>query len=209
MLGYEEPILSEMRAILNPALSTEGVLRAAQEHRLVIAVNKKAKGEGPRASQFMKTVLRSFLRRSQLVARKKEKAKSGRVYVSSTPKGFWGPYKIYTDYLSFAWMAKMPNAVFFKDGVALHAGSESSYSDLGTTAPGGCIRLRLETSKMIREKIMDMGLGRQPRQNKIAQEDKGRNRITQNSVSVKSISRQTGKLVGPMVKAWDTVIIIY
>ena len=103
----------------------------------------------------------------------------------------------------------MPNAVFFIGGIAVHATGTSHYPELGTRASGGCVRTKLEISKLIREKVMETGRGSQAGQFKMVKESEGRNRITNNMVVVDKINRQTGDIVNGKLNSWDTVIVVY
>lgn len=209
MTPASEYYMNEMNAILTPGLNSEGVARAVQSHRLVIAVNKAAKGPGAQTLTMYENGVEILKQKISTGREKQEKAKSGRTYFSTTPKGFFRPKSIYRDYLSYTWNAPMPNAVFIVGGIALHATTASHYAELGTRASGGCVRLLLETSKFIREKVMDTGKGSQPGQYKVVNEAKGRNIITGNSVPVDAIDRNTGDMLNAKVNSWDTVVIIY
>lgn len=209
MTPIEEYMMSEMKATLTPGLNSEGVARAVRNHRLVIAINKAAKGPNAQTLTMYENGVEILKEKISTGREKQENSKSGRVYFSTTPKGFFRTTKIYRDYMSHTWQAEMPNAVFFVGGIALHATGKASYPDLGTRASGGCVRLKLEESKIIREKIMDTGMGSQPGQYKIVNEGKGRNRITNNTVSVDQINRNTGNILNAKINSWDTVIIVY
>lgn len=207
MTPVEDYVMTEMKAALTPGLSKEGVLEAAQRHRLVIAVNKAAKGPEAQTLTMFENGVEIFKEKISTGRERQEKAKSGRVYISTTPKGFFRPTKMYRDYLSYTWNAPMPNAVFFIGGIAIHATTKSHYKELGTRASGGCVRTILETSKMIREKVMETGRG--VNNFSILAEAKGRNRIANNMVSVDQLSRHTGDILNAKVNSWDTVIIVY
>lgn len=209
MAPIEAYMMAEMDASVNPNLNSAGVARAVRSHRLVIAVNKAATGPEAQTLTMYENGTEILKQKISTGREKEEKAKSGRIYFSSTPKGFFRPTKIYKDYLSYTWNAPMPNAVFFNGGVALHATSPSHYAELGTRASGGCVRLLLETSQFIREKVMETGMGSQPGQYKIVKEDEGRNMIAKNTVKVDAIQRQTGDLLNSKINSWDTVIIVY
>lgn len=209
MTPIEQAVMTEMNAVLTPGLNSEGVARAVQSHRLVIAVNKAAKGPGAQTMTIYENGVEILKQKISTGREKTEKAKSGRVYLSTTPKGFFRPTKMYKDYLSYTWNAPMPNAVFFIGGIAIHATTKSHYAELGTRASGGCVRTLLETSALVRAKVMDSGRGSQPGQFKVAAEAKGRNIITQNTVAVDQISRQTGDILNAKVNSWDTVIVVY
>lgn len=209
MIPVEEYILLEMNAATTPGLNSAGVAQAVRNHRMVIAINKATKG--PDAQTMTMYENGSVILREKISTgrEKEEKAKSGRVYVSTTPKGFFRPTKIYKDYLSYTWNAPMPNAVFFIGGIAIHATGTSSYAQLGTRASGGCIRTKLETSQFVRTKVMDTGTGSRPGQFEIEKEAEGRNRIRKNSVSVDKLDRYSGDMLNEQVISWDTVIIVY
>lgn len=143
-----------------------------------------------------------------------ETAKSGRKYVSTTPKGFFRPQRVYTMYYSNTWKADMPNAIFMcptfqkECGIAIHATTESHYAELGTRASGGCVRTRQEISKQLREIVMDSGRGSAPGQFSTVTESHRRWKVTNNSVSVDNLERFSGSLTGK-INSWDTVIVVY
>jgi hypothetical protein len=209
MSPIEVYMMAEMDATLSPDLNREGVARAVQSHRLVIAVNKASMGRGAQTLTMYENGVEILREKISTGRERQETAKSGRVYFSNTPKGFFRPTKMYQDYLSYAWNAPMPNAVFFVGGIALHATTKSHYAELGTRASGGCVRLVHETSQFLRQKIMDTGKGRWPWQFKLSKEAEGRNRILNNSIVVDEIDRQQGVLLNEKIKSWDTVIIVY
>jgi hypothetical protein len=209
MMPIEEYVMSEMKAVVTPGLNSEGVDRAVQNHRVVIAVNKAAKGPEAQTLRLFENGVEILKEKISTGREKEEKAKSGRVYFSTTPKGFFRPTKIYRDYMSYTWQAPMPNAVFFIGGIAVHATGTSHYPELGTRASGGCVRTKLEISKLIREKIMDSGRGSAAGQFKILNESEGRNRIINNLVEVNQVDRKTGDVLEQKIKSWDTVVIVY
>jgi hypothetical protein len=209
MMPIEDYVVSEMKAVLTPGLNSQGVARAAQTHRMVIAINKAAKGPEAQTMTIFENGVEILKEKISTGREKEEKAKSGRTYFSTTPKGFFRPTMVYRDYMSYTWQAPMPNAVFFVGGIAIHATGTSYYKDLGTRASGGCVRTKLEVSKLIREKVMDTGRGSQPGQFKVVKESEGRNRITNNTVVVDQISRNTGDILNAKVNSWDTVIVVY
>jgi hypothetical protein len=195
-----------MKSAVVNTVTNANLSRAIQSHRLVIAINKKASGSGAQnlamyenGAEVLNTVV-STGKEVQVTA------KSGKVYVSTTPVGFFRPTSMYRDYHSYAWDAPMPNAVFFVGGIAIHATGESNYKFLGTRASGGCVRTKLEESKIIREKIMETGRGQDFR---IVNEGKGRNRVVGNSVKVDGIARSSGDMLNTKVESWDTVIVVY
>jgi hypothetical protein len=209
MTSLEDYLLSEMSATITPGLNKEGVARAVQSHRYVIAINKAAKGKEAQTLRYFENGVEILKEKISTGREKEEKAKSGRIYFSTTPKGYFRPTKIYKDYMSYTWKAPMPNSVFIVGGIALHATDKSQYKALGTRASGGCIRTTMEISKFIREKVMESGKGHLPGQYEIMQESQGRNLITKNSVLVDKINKQTGDIINGKINSWDTVVIVY
>ena len=100
MTPVETFLFSEMRAVLTPGLSSEGVLRAAQSHRLVIGINKAKEGPTAQTLTMYENGVEILREKISTGREKEEKAKSGRIYFSSTPKGYFRPTKLYTDYMS-------------------------------------------------------------------------------------------------------------
>lgn len=206
MTPVEVAPLQKMKMIINNFESTAGVERAVRSHQLVIVVNKKPSGTGAQTLTMYENG--SEILHTNISTGKEERvqSKSGRVYVSTTPVGFFRPTKVYKDYLSYTWNAPMPNSVFFVGGIAIHATGEANYQYLGTRASGGCVRTKLADSKFIREKVMSSGRGQDF---KIVNESKGRNRIANNSVSVDGIARYSGAPLNTKLDSWDTVIIVH
>lgn len=202
--------------------SQEDIARAIESNRLVIVVNKQAKGTGAQMltvyeNGVVKPLLEDgVLKNSVKIStgrEKKEKAKSGRIYISTTPVGFFRPERVYTMYYSNTWKADMPNAVFFcskfgsQCGIATHATTKSHYAELGTRASGGCVRTKLEVSKQLREIVMNTGLG--IANYKKVTESYRRDKVTGNAVSVDNVDRKTGAMTGEKVMAWDTLIVVH
>ena len=199
------------------ANSTGGIEKAAEstlndvisENRVVIVINKASRGA---EAQTLKVIENGVEVMNVKVSTGKEErvtATSGRTYVSTTPKGFFRPTKMYKDYLSYTWNAPMPNAVFFIGGIAIHATGTSNYSKLGTRASGGCVRTTLEDSLKIRELVMESGKGSAAGNYVVAREAAGRNIIKGNSVMVPAISKTTGLKSSDNVDSWETVIHVH
>ncbi len=68
-----------------------------------------------------------------------EKAKSGRIYRTTTPIGYFRPTKLEEKHYSYTWKADMPHTVFFIGGIAIHGSTH--VDQLGKRASGGCVRL--------------------------------------------------------------------
>lgn len=209
MAPSEAFFMNEIESIVNPHLTKDGVLRAANSHRLVIAVNKANSGPDAQTLTMYENGVESLRVKVSTGREKEEIAVSGRKYFSTTPKGYFRPQKIYRDYLSYTWNAPMPNAVFIIGGIALHATTKSHFAELGKRASGGCIRLTPEVSLTIRQKIMETGRGNRPGDYVVVNESEGRNRILKNVVKVDALERQTGDFLNEKINSWDTVVIVY
>lgn len=79
-------------------------------------------------------------------------------YCSITPKGEFTVEKLRELYLSSSWLKKddsgeysegvsMPHAIFFKEGIAIHAVNQENIKKLGTKASGGCVRVDPKLAK--------------------------------------------------------------
>lgn len=205
--------------------SQEDIEKVVNSHKQVIVVDKSAKGQTLRVYRDGEIVklneltLNKVTKKEELIAKEfvkistgKEttvKGKSGRTYVATTPIGFFRPTMVYKMYYSGTWSADMPNAVFFRGGVAIHSTSVSHYKELGTRDSGGCVRTRLEVSKQIRELVMQTGKGDQAGNFKIVNESHHRDRVTNNTVSVDAIARMSGAMTGGKLNSWDTIIVVH
>lgn len=191
------------------APSAAALKNLLQNHRVVIVVNKAASGPGAQTMTIYENEAQVF---STKVSTGKEElvtSTSGKTYVTTTPNGYYRPYKMYTDYMSYTWKAPMPNAVFLVGGIAIHATGKSNYAKLGSRASGGCVRTTLEDSKLVRETVMNTGRGSAPGNYVIKRESADRNIITGNMVSVSAISKFDGSKTGKMINSWDTVVLVH
>jgi len=178
-------------------------------NKVVIVINKAARGTGAQTLKLYESGVEVMSTKVSTGKEERVVSTSGRTYISTTPKGFFRPTKMYTDYLSYTWNAPMPNAVFFIGGIAIHATGTSNYSKLGSRASGGCVRTTLEDSKKIREIVMESGKGSAPGNYVIAREAAGRNIIRGNSLMVPAISKATGLKSQGTINSWDTVIHVH
>lgn len=146
-LSEDEPRLSS---------TPEDIRRA----RLVAVINKSSIGS---TSQLMRVYLDGQLIHEWEVSTGREKletAKSGKVYRTTTPVGYFRPYKIELNHYSNTWKADMPHAVFFNGGIAVHA--TTHVEDLGKRASGGCIRLAPQNAKTFFQLVKSVGLNQVP-----------------------------------------------
>lgn len=223
--------------------SQEDIENVIKSHKQVIVINKAATGkEAQSLSVYQDGQIKPLMEKKSITKtvngkkvtetieefkesvkissgrEKDEKAKSGREYFSTTPKGFFRPQRVYKMYYSNTWKADMPNAIFincsrndfYKEcGIAIHATSASHYPELGKRDSGGCVRTRLEVSEQLRKLVMSTGLGYEPGRFEIRNEGYRRDRIIKNQVPVDLVSRDSGDIVNKTVNAWDTVIVVY
>lgn len=156
--------------------------------RLVAIINKSPMGS---TSQVMKVYLDGTLIQEWDVSTGREKletAKSGKVYRTTTPVGYFRPSKIELNHYSNTWKADMPHAVFFNGGIAVHA--TTHIEDLGKRASGGCVRLAPENAKKFYQLVKSVGFNLVPK-------------IDRNG---KTALDQQGNPV--MTKNWDVLIIV-
>lgn len=219
----------------------EDIAKVIQSHRQVIVINKAVSGPDAQTLRVYlngeikplletsiikkiidgKTVKEEISQAKDFVLvstgrEKDEKAKSGRTYFSTTPKGFFRPQRLYEMYYSNTWKADMPNAIFIncsrydfskECGIAIHATSESYYPALGKRDSGGCIRTRHEVSKQLRELVMETGKGIE--NYSIKNEGFRRTKIINNSIVTDLVNRDSGSIQNKKINSWDTVIVVY
>jgi hypothetical protein len=142
--AYDETMSADMESIMElDSTATERGFYSSPEdiHRakVVIIINKASAGS---TAQLMRVYVDGELTYEWKVStgrEKVEKAKSGRVYLTTTPVGYFRPTRLVANYHSNTWKADMPHAVFFIGGVAIHASTH--IEQLGQRASGGCVRL--------------------------------------------------------------------
>lgn len=186
-----------------------------RQNRVVVLVNKSASGDGAQTLVLYKDGIEVMRTKVSTGSEKMVRSTSGRRYLSTTPFGFYRPFKMYTDYLSYTWLSGMPNSVFFYEGIAIHATSQSHYAQLGTRASGGCVRMTLDDSKKVREFVMEGGKGSGVGQYVVRREEYKRNRIYNNSIQVAQVDSLLGEFLKDnkgnliMQDSWDALIVIF
>ena len=148
-----------------------------KEFRYVIVVNKANSGS---EAQTIKVFEYGQLIRTEKVStgrdafeRKGEhhsKADSWTV----TPTGYYVPNYLDIDHRSsayggrFSWLTggtKMPFAIFFNGGIALHEAPKGTESQLGTEASGGCVRLPPSLASDLFARVQETEGAKNPRFN--------------------------------------------
>jgi hypothetical protein len=177
---------------------------------IVIAVNKKASGQGSQTLKVFQEGIEVYETKVSTGTETRVTSTSGKSYVTTTPLGNYRPTKIYKDYLSYTWNAPMPHSIFFVGGIAIHATGKSNYSKLGSRASGGCVRVTLEDSEYLYNLVLGTGLPTYV----IRREANGRNRVNNGSIQVAQVSKERDEFVtrsgNPvMVQSWDTIIKVY
>ena len=84
-----------------------------------------------------------------------ETTPSGSYELTDTPSGTFRVRKMVKDYVSKTWKAKMPFAIFFNRGIAIHATSD--VAELGQPASGGCVRLELANAETLWNLVRSVG----------------------------------------------------
>lgn len=187
MIVDSQPLPEESAA---PAIQPGDTGRA----RIVVVINKAASGSGAQTMLVYrdgKPVGDAFGRTAWPVStgrEKRETAKNGDVYRTTTPVGYFRPTQLVKLHISKKWKAEMPNAVFFIGGIAIHG--TGAVDQLGKRASGGCVR----THKANAEKLF-----------KLIQSTAG--------ASVRKILRDGRDAVGKdgapvTIRAYDTLIIV-
>lgn len=146
----EENTVYDLTPLTQPIVHTPEDINRAE---VVIIINKSEKGA---TAQRMSVYKNGELLHRYKVSTGREKlevAKSGREYRTTTPQGYFRPTYMERDHFSETWEAHMEYSTFFIGGVAIHATTPDHYSQLGTRASGGCVRLKYDHAKKIYELI--------------------------------------------------------
>lgn len=222
--GYLDSLANE-RALTS---AEEALKIAPRVPKLVLVVNKAQKGEA-KSAQTLKVFKRvksadgvySFeLLKTLKVStgtEKEKKTTSGRIYIASTPDGFYRPQSAYQFYESNTFVgANMDFAVFFEGGNAFHSTTPANYKDLGSRASGGCVRLKREEAEWVNAQVLETGKPSNyvlQDQSMSASDGSGRKvkrvRYTQGNIEVFGLYRSNGVLYNEdTVDLWNTVVVI-
>ncbi|MBC7714709.1 MAG: L,D-transpeptidase [Rhizobacter sp.] len=124
-----------------------------KEFRYVVVVNKAVKGsekQSVKVFEYGQLITTDKVSTGRDAFEKKGEHHSKHDSWSVTPTGFYSPDYLDIDHKSssyggrFSWLVggvKMPFAIFFNGGIALHQAPKGTEGQLGTNASGGCIRL--------------------------------------------------------------------
>ena len=164
VLQTEDQSMIESAADLTPSEVGVLLVNPNDPHRakVVAVINKSNQGS---TAQVMKVyvdgiaLLDSFGTEDWKISsgrEKREKAKNGDVYNTTTPVGYFRPQRLELLHESKKWKAEMPHAVFFYGGIATHA--TTHIHDLGKRASGGCVRLHPKNAKKFYDLIHAMGI---------------------------------------------------
>ncbi|MGZ3769385.1 MAG: L,D-transpeptidase [Bdellovibrio sp.] len=147
------------------------------EYPIVVIVNKSASGYGAQTAQVYENGTLTNEWKVSTGREKWEVSKSGRFYLTTTPKGYFYPYTLIKDHWSQTWEANMEFSVFFNGGIAIHATVPANYEHLGTRASGGCVRLNRDNAQYLFERVSQVGKGLVPvihKNGKVARDRRGR-----------------------------------
>jgi hypothetical protein len=188
-IGYDE-LNSSIISV--SALEDEKLLVASPEDfqraKVVVVINKATTGS---TAQKMRVYMDGSLEHEWLVStgrEQMEKAKSGRVYRTTTPIGYYRPTVLEENHFSYTWKSNMPHSVFFIGGVAIHG--TTLLEQLGKRASGGCVRLAPENAETLYNIIQSAGIKEVPTMDREG----------------KIVLDQDGNPV--MQLTWDTLIIV-
>jgi lipoprotein-anchoring transpeptidase ErfK/SrfK len=144
--------------------SVEAASKTAVAPRLVITVHKSIYAASHGAQkQFLSVALDGKVIHNFPCSTAKERrvvSPSGRVYYARTPSGTFPVTHMDKNYYSRTWKVRMPFAVFFHGGVAIHATSPSHYAELGKPASGGCVRLGRTNAQTVYDLVTQVGASR-------------------------------------------------
>lgn len=132
--------------------------------KLVIIINKSDRGSTAQTlrvfweGQPVPDAQGNLLWKISTGREKKETAKSGKVYVTTTPVGYFRPIWMTKLHRSKTWHSDMPYSIFFFGGIATHGTKKTS--TLGKKRDsGGCIRLSIPDAKKLYELTVSAGRG--------------------------------------------------
>lgn len=133
-----------------------------REYPIVVIVNKKAFGYGAQRAQIYEHGILTAEWKVSTGREQWEVSRSGRFYFTTTPVGYFYPYSLIRYHWSQTWDALMEFSVFFNGGIALHATTPSHYSQLGSRASGGCVRLHRTNAQYLFDRVKQEGRGLVP-----------------------------------------------
>lgn len=148
-----------------------------KEFRYVVVVNKAETGK---EAQTIKVYEYGQLIRQEKVSTGRDKfEKKGENHAKNdswtvTPTGYYTPTFLSKDHRSsayggaFSWLVggtKMPFAIFFNGGIALHEAPKGTEGKLGKKASGGCVRLPSSLASDLFSRIQETQGAKNPRFN--------------------------------------------
>ncbi|MGZ3788393.1 MAG: L,D-transpeptidase [Bacteriovorax sp.] len=146
-----------------------------KEFHYVVVVNKAESGkeaQSIKVYEFGKMIIESKVSTGRDEYERAGEHHSKRDAWSVTPTGYYTPTYLDKDHRSTAyggkWSrifggAKMPYAIFFNDGIALHQAPKGTESQLGTNASGGCVRLSSAVAPELFERVSETSGARNPK----------------------------------------------
>ncbi len=146
-----------------------------KEFRYVIVVNKANEGSEKQTIKVFE--YGNLIRKEKVSTGRDGFEKKGENHAKAdswtvTPTGFYTPDFLSKDHRSsayggrFSWLTggtKMPFAIFFNGGIALHEAPKGTESMLGKKASGGCVRLPNTLSSDIFYRIQETEGAKNPR----------------------------------------------
>lgn len=215
-------VVSELEHRARVEYDTTGVATAKELNQLpdelkaevVIVINKAPKGTSPTAQKAL-VYHKGYLVKTIEVSTGKETrvtSTSGKVYLAITPLGYFRPTTIWKEYQSATWVgAHMNFAIFFINGIALHATTPDHFKKLGSRDSGGCVRMRPESAEWLNELVLDTGNQNyelRPITLTAGNIKIERTRVLGGATSVAAVARASGLFSTKTVKSWDTLIIV-
>lgn len=147
-----------------------------REYPVVIFINKDSSGSYAQRMKVIENGVHVGTWKVSTGRERREVAKSGKRYFSSTPVGWFTPYTLRRNHYSRTWQAPMPFSIFFNGGIAVHATTRGHYRELGSRASGGCVRLTKDNAETLFEMVSKAGQGLVPvvkRNGQVARDSSG------------------------------------
>lgn len=148
-----------------------------KEFRYVVVVNKATTGKDAQTIQVYE--YGQLIRKEKVSTGRDEFEKAGQNHSKKdswtvTPTGYYTPDFLSKDHKSsayggkFSWLVggtKMPYAIFFNGGIALHEAPKGTEGKLGKKASGGCVRLPVSLAGDLFTRIQETRGSQNPRFN--------------------------------------------
>jgi hypothetical protein len=139
------------------------------QYPLVIVINKSKFGASKQSLRMYENGKLIFTTAVSTGRERWEKQKQSffgkgptKTYFSSTNQGYFRVRYLSADHQSKLWGTKMPWAIFFNEGIAIHEAPIGTEAALGSRASGGCVRISKRVAQGVFAKVKATGTSRKP-----------------------------------------------